>query len=97
LQAVLSSLAIADNHLGVAQLWYAKNEQLKNIRLGFVLNVNLQNIIKIATKEGNKIIFAQTVVISLLITTLPWYLQIMSKNIACIFMLKEMAFVLDSD
>jgi hypothetical protein len=37
--------------LGVAQLWYAKNEQLKNIRLGFILNVNLQNIMKIATKE----------------------------------------------
>jgi len=41
---------MADNHLGVAQLWYAKNEQLKNIRLKFVLNVKLQNLIKIAIK-----------------------------------------------
>jgi hypothetical protein len=67
--------------LGVAQLWYAKNEELKNIRLGFSLNVNLQNIRKIATKEGNKIIFAQTEVISLVITTLPWDLQICQKTL----------------
>jgi hypothetical protein len=41
---------MADNHLGVAQWWYAKNELSKNIRLQFVLNVNLQNLIKLATK-----------------------------------------------